>query len=209
MSSSIDAQDTLLVDTIYATENDGERAFCWTRPRFKLHRPDGQRYLALHLGRAQAAHLKLAGSTIEQPIEAGWYWYSIDLGAETQNEIEFVIDRFDAGPAEARELGAMLRAVVWHDDADWHAQIGRVRANSILNDAEYRSGAEVLKSVPPLLRLSIEVRCNIASNQACVYCAWKGVKRGEVGAPDFDLSVFQNPRSLLVSGARGQRLQLR
>ena len=190
MPSLIDAQDSLIADSAYPVENDGEGPFCWTRPRFKLHRPDGKRYLALQLGRAQAANLKIAGS-LEQPIEAGWYWYSIDLGAETQNELELEIDRFDAGPVEARELGAMLRAVVWHDSAEWHAQIGRVRANSILNDAEYRSGAEVLNSVPPLLRLSIDVRCNIASNQACVYCAWNGVKRGEIGAPDFDLSFLR------------------
>jgi len=187
----IDGQNSLAGDSVYSVENDGEGAFCWTRPRFKLHRPDGKRYLTLHLGRPQGAELNVAGSTIEQRIDAGWYWYSIDLGAEAQTELELVIDRFDAGPAESRELGVMLRAALWHDSAERHAQIERVRANSILNEAEYRSGAVVLKSVPPLLRLSIEVRCNIASNQACVYCSWKGVKRDEIGSPDFDLSLLR------------------
>jgi MoaA/NifB/PqqE/SkfB family radical SAM enzyme len=187
----MDGQDSLAGESVYAIENDGEGTFCWTRPRFRLNRPDRKRYLALYLGRATAAQLKIVGSTIGRQIEAGWYWYSIDLAAEAQTELELAIDRFDAGPAETRELGIMLRAVVWHDSAERHAQIERVRANTILNEAEYRSGAVVLKSVPPLLRLSMEIRCNIASNQACVYCSWNGVKRDEIGSPDFDLSFLR------------------
>jgi MoaA/NifB/PqqE/SkfB family radical SAM enzyme len=191
LDSIIDGQDSLTGESVYPIENDGEGTFCWTKPRFKLHRPDRKRYLALHLGRARAAHLNILGSTIDRHIEAGWYWYSIDLGAEAQTELGLAIDRFDAGPADTRELGVMLRAVVWHDSAERHAEIERVRTNTILNEAEYQSGAVVLKSVPPLLRLSMEVRCNIASNQACVYCSWKGVKRDEIGAPDFNLSFLR------------------
>jgi MoaA/NifB/PqqE/SkfB family radical SAM enzyme len=191
LNSIIDGQDSLAGESVHPIENDGQGTFCWTRPRFKLRRPVGRRYLALHLGRARVAHLNILGSTIGRHIEAGWYWYSIDLGAEFQSEHELAIDRFDAGPADTRELGAMLRAVVWHDSAERHAQIERVRTNTVLNEAEYQSGAVVLKSVPPLLRLSMEVRCNIASNQACVYCSWKGVKRDEIGSPDFNMSFLR------------------
>ncbi len=130
-------------------------------------------------------------SAIDRQIDPGWFWYSFDLGPEQHQEVAFAIDRFDAGPAETRELGVMLREVLWHNSADRHAQIERVRANTLLNDEEYRAGAVVLKSVPPLLRLSIEVRCNIASNEPCVYCSWNGVKRDEIGSPDFDLSFLR------------------
>ncbi len=86
----------------------------------------------------------------------------------------------------------MLRAVVWHNSSERHSQIERARANAILNDEEYRSGAVAMRSVPPYLHFSMEVRCNIANDQACVYCPWKYVKREEMGSPTSDLPFIKS-----------------
>jgi molybdenum cofactor biosynthesis enzyme MoaA len=55
----------------------------------------------------------------------------------------------------------------------------------------------MLRSIPPNLRLSIEVRCNIANNQPCVYCSWKWVKNEELGSPTADLRFLKSLDSYL------------
>ena len=135
----------------------------------------------------------ISRSTVAQVgLGRGWHWYSLDLGSVLARDLAFEVD----GPIEtspgAPLRGVMMRSVVWHDSAARHSRIERVRANQVLNDEEYRSGAVVLRSVPPYLRLTIEVRCNIANDQACVYCAWKWMKREEIGSPDADLAFVES-----------------
>ncbi len=192
-SSPIDRQNTLVSDGIFPLEHDGDGPFCWTRKVFSLRPPPGRRYLALQLGQPDSGgFLTATDRSIATPIGAGWHWYSFDFGALSHQTVEFRVDppvrRFE----DSRPLGVMLRSVVWHDSGERHSQIERSRTNAILNDQEFRSGAVVLQSVPPLLRITIEVRCNIANKKACVYCAWEWMKREEIGSPISDLSFIKS-----------------
>ena len=191
--------DTLAIDGIFPTEYDGDGPFCWTRPRFVLHPPSGQRYLALLVGRADSTTLLTAADdpSIAARIAAGWHWYSFDLGSVNRMEVDLKVVGPQPEADDSRDLGVMLRAVSWHNSSQRHSQIERARANAILNDEEYRCGAVVMRSVPPYLRLTIEVRCNIAKDQACVYCAWKWMKQEEIGSPTYDLPFIKSLDSYL------------
>ena len=192
--SAIDGQATLVSDGIFPIENDGDGPFCWTRPSFSLRPPAGQRYLALQLGQPASGSFLTAtdNPSIATPIEAGWNWYSFDFGSARPQRLDLRVDPLRVGSEDSRPLGVMLRSVSWHNRGERHSQIERARANAILNEREYRSGAVVLRSKPPFLRLSIEVRCNIASNKACVYCSWKWMKQEEIGSPSSDLSFIKS-----------------
>ncbi len=189
-----DRDDTTFSDSFFPAEYDGDGPFRWTRSRFTLHRPSGQRYLALHAGRPDAAsRLKVAGNApTATPITEGWHWYSLDLGSDYYDRVELKVDPALNESEDSRELGVMLRGISWHNDNERHSLIERARANTILNDAEYRSGAAVLRSLPPYFRLTIEVRCNIASDKACVYCAWNWMKQEESGSPTYDLAFVES-----------------
>jgi molybdenum cofactor biosynthesis enzyme MoaA len=189
----LDSQSASGCDGFFPTEYDCDGPFCWTRPRFALRPPSGQRYLALYLGRPDSASRLTAtdNPAIDTRVVAGWHWYSFDLGSADRTTVELKVDPSRVESEDSRELGVMLRSVSWHNSDQRHSLIERTRANAILNDEEYRSGAAVLRSVPPYLRLTIEVRCNIANDQACVYCAWKWMKQEEFGAPSFDLSFIK------------------
>jgi hypothetical protein len=197
LNQRIDSQNSLASDGVYPAEHNLDGPFCWTRPRFALHPPAEQRYLALQLGRTQAGSLRSVNDpTIDTRVAKGWHWYNFDLGNTSREKIELETDRFIA-ESDSRELGVMLRSVVWHNRGERHSQIERTRANTILNEEEFRSGATVLRSIPPNLRLSIEVRCNVASNQPCVYCSWKWVKNEELGSPTLDLQFLKSLDSYL------------
>ena len=190
----VDSQSASGSDGFFSTEYDGDGPFCWTRQRFALRPTPGQRYLALHLGRPDSASRLMAvhNPAIDMRVVAGWHWYSFDLGSADRTKVELKVDPPKVESEDSRELGVMLRSVSWHNSSRRHWLIERTRANTILNDEEYRSGAVVLRSVPPYLRLTIEVRCNIANNKACVYCAWKWMKQEEIGSPTYDLSFIKS-----------------
>ncbi len=184
----------------FPTEYDGEGAFCWTRPRFTLHPPGGHRYLALELGRPDSAARLTAidSQSLDARVLEGWHWYGFDLGVTPLAHLELKVDPPSFAPEDSRELGVMVRAVSWHNSSRRHALIQRARENAVLNEAEYRSGESVLRSIPPNFRVSIEVRCNIANDKACVYCAWKRMKQEEIGSPNADLSFIKSLDSYLA-----------
>jgi hypothetical protein len=190
----IDSQNTLVSDGVFPVEHDGDSPFCWTHPRFILRPPPQQRYLSLLLGRPDSAASLTA---LDQPgihtrIVSGWHWYSFDLGSEDLTTVELKVDPPLDEPKDSRELGVMLRSVVWHNSGERHSRIELARANAILNHQEYQSGAVVMRSVPPYLHFSMEMRCNIANDQPCVYCPWKFVKREELGSPTSDLPFIKS-----------------
>jgi molybdenum cofactor biosynthesis enzyme MoaA len=178
----------------FPTEYDSDGPFCWTRPSFVLRQRAGQRYIALYLGRADSATRLTSADNLatNTHVAAGWHWYSFDLGSVDQTKVEFKVDSPTVQPKDSRELGVMLRSVSWHNSAQRHLLIERARANAILNDLEYRSGEAVLRSIPPYLRLTIEVRCNIANDKPCTYCAWNWMKKEEIGSPTSDLSFIKS-----------------
>lgn len=190
----IDSQNASGGDGFFPIEYDGDGPFCWTRRRFVLRAPPGQRYLALELGRPDSARRLTTADNpaIDTRVAAGWHWYSFDLGTGDRSKVELKVDAPKVESEDSRELGVMLRSVAWHDSLRRHSRIERARANAILNDEEYRAGAAVMRSVPPYLRFTIEVRCNIANDKACVYCSWKWMKQEEIGSPRADLSFVKS-----------------
>jgi MoaA/NifB/PqqE/SkfB family radical SAM enzyme len=183
------------VDGFYPPERDHDGVFCWTRPRFALHRPRGSRYLALCLGRPDSTGQLTV--TDDRPIAtrvnlaAGWHWYSLDLGSKSRETVELTVDSpLDSSDGVA-SLGMMIRSIAWHNSSPRHARIERARANAIVNEQEYKSGAVAMRSVPPYLRLTMEIRCNIANDKPCVYCAWKWMKNQEIGSPPSNVSFIR------------------
>jgi len=198
--AAVDSQNLLESDGFFPTEYDGDGPFYWTHLRFALRRPSGQRYLTLELGRPDSAScLRVADDpSIATDVAAGWHWYSFDLGSMNREKVTLEVEGPAPAPEDSRQLGVMIRSVAWHNSSHLHSQIERARANTILNDQEYRSGAVVLRSIPPYLRVTIEVRCNIANDKACVYCAWKRMKNEEIGSPTSDLSFIKSLDSYLA-----------
>ena len=82
-------------------------------------------------------------AAIDRHPEAGWHWYSFDLGSVDLTTVELKVDSPLFEPEDSRELGVMLRSVSWHSSSQRHLLIERARANATLSDKEYRSGAVV------------------------------------------------------------------
>jgi hypothetical protein len=198
-------QDSLPEDGYYPVEYDDTGPFRWTRARFTLRWPRGKRYVELELGRPDATSLtEINHPPPIDPIDLipGWHRYSIalepqNLARRSGQKLEFEVDIPVVASDDPRSLGVMVRSVAWHNDRNRHLRIEAVRRNAILNEREYQSGAVAVRSVPPYLRITLEVRCNIANNQPCVYCAWNWMKKEEIGAPASDLSFIKSLDSYL------------
>jgi hypothetical protein len=183
----------------YPIEHDRDGAFRWARQRFRLRRHQGQHYLDLVLGRQIAGRLTIESNQRHEShveLASGWHEYSFCLGQAINAELIFAIDPPLVEPNRPL-LGAMVRSIAWHSSAERHDRIEAARANAILNDHEYRTGVTILRSVPPYLRVTLEVKCNIANKEPCVYCAWKWMKNEEIGAPAYDLSFLKGLGSYL------------
>jgi hypothetical protein len=182
-------------DGFYPPESDIDGAFCWTRPRFSLQRARGSRYLALYLSRPDStSQLRLTDDrriATRVSLAAGWHWYSLDLGSALRETVECNVDAPLDRSNGIAPRGVMIRAMAWHNSSRRHARIERARANAIMNEQEYQSGAVVMQSVPPYLRLTMEIRCNIANDKPCVYCAWKWMKNQEVGSPSANVAFIR------------------
>lgn len=173
-----------LVDGVFDAEHDGVRAFRWTSDQFRIARSMPERYLELELGTPRDGTITLGGQALT--LSSGWHYYSFDCQALQATDLGLSVAPALNPPGDSRTLGVMLGKLRWHDDDGRHSTILRRRQNEIDNEIEYRSGATVLNSVPPWLRISMEMRCNIANEQACVYCSWNWAKTEEAGAPAFD-----------------------
>jgi molybdenum cofactor biosynthesis enzyme MoaA len=183
------------VEGFYPREHDNDGPFFWTKPNFSFQRPLKKRYLALYLApEAPDSRLTLSNHTsIASSISltAGWHWYSFELPGIEERKVKFAVNAPTVANGSERR-GVMVRSIDWHDNSQKHSRIENARANAILNEEEYRSGAPIVRSVPPYLRLTMEVRCNIANDKPCVYCAWKWMKNAEIGSPVSDLSFIKS-----------------
>jgi MoaA/NifB/PqqE/SkfB family radical SAM enzyme len=171
-ATALTDRDSLPEDGCYPIEHDGIAPFRWTRPRFTLRPAHEACYLELELARPHVGG-RLTLVDHQPPIDPielipGWQRCSI------------------------ASLGVMLRSVTWHDDTARHLRIEGAMHNAVLNEQEYQAGSAVVRSIPPYLRITLEVRCNIANNEPCVYCAWKWMKNAEIGAPAADLSFVES-----------------
>jgi hypothetical protein len=179
----------------HAPERDELGQFCWTRAKFTFGLTGQARFLTIYACRPSGnATLRYASGGRELGairLVAGWERYGIALSAEFSPTIEFNVGPGFEAPGDGRELGLMLRQIALHDDARLHDLTVRRLANVALNAAEFEAGATALHSIPPMLRLTMEVRCNIADKEPCVYCSWGWAKREEAGAPAFTLDVIR------------------
>ncbi len=115
----------------------------------------------------------------------------LDLGDSAGEAVTAHVSPLVPAADDTRELAVMLRDVDLFDDQRLFENLSRAAANSIRNEVEYRSGATVLASYPPMLRVTLETRCNIPeTGQACVYCAWNWAKQSERGSPAFRLDTL-------------------
>jgi hypothetical protein len=175
------------LDGFHPIERDELGWFCWTRTEFALGLYGAARFLTLNAcqpaGNATLRYFSGGREVGSLPLAAGWERYDIALPADLSQALEFRVVPGFAAAGDGRELGLMLRQVEAHDDARRHDLIVRRLANAALNAAEFEAGATVLNSIPPMLRLTMEVRCNIADKEPCVYCSWGWAKNEEAGAP--------------------------
>lgn len=193
--NSIVGDGTPAPDGFYPAQRDAGGWFCWTMPHFSLLRPSGNRYLDLELASPRSDQQLTVGDprsvTAHVGLAEDWHWYSLDLVSTEGHKVEFAVDAPRDPSDGSQPRGVMLRSIEWHNSGERHARIERARANAVVNEQEYRSGAIVVRSVPPYLRLTMEVRCNIANDKPCVYCAWKWMKNEEAGSPTSDLSFIK------------------
>lgn len=176
-------------------EADFDGPYRWTRGKFILFPERAARFMALRLCYpGTAGTLRLA--TPDGP------WHQVTLGSGW-DEIVFRLPA-DGAPlmaevsplaviaGETRELGVMLREPRLFDDERLYETLSGARENLLLNEAEYRAGLATLRSFPPAIRITSEVRCNLPeTSQACAYCAWDIAKDMERGSPAFRLETLQ------------------
>jgi hypothetical protein len=182
------------VTGLHPWEIDEGGPFSWAGAMLRLQLPSPARFLELRAGRPDPGAVLAWGSAgaergrIELP--AGWGVYDLAIEGRAGEQVEIRTDPLLRVAGDRRELGVMIRDLRLHDDPQRHALAQRRVANLNHNEAEYRAGAEVLTSTPPKLRLTLEVTCNIADRDPCVYCSWDWAKRLEVDGPAGSLELL-------------------
>lgn len=176
---------TLPPDGFWEPEQNRDGQFRWSRPSFALPAPGGNLpYLTLHCASLPVPNrLHLRAGSQERDIELLPGWQRLDLPTFGAARLEFSVSSPFQPVGEQRVLGLMLRSATFHADMRRHELLHLRHANAVLNEREFRSGAEVLASAPPYLRVTVSRDCNIANAVACVYCSWDWAKRMETGAP--------------------------
>jgi len=184
-----------VISGAYEPEQDGEGPFVWARQDFVLRPNSAARFARLRMcyhGASGTLRLSCLGNVLDEvELCFGWRDYLLDLGDSAGADVTGHVDPLVPAAGDPRELGVMLRDVELFDDRRLFENLSRAVANSIRNEAEFRSGATVLASYPPMLRINLETRCNIPeTGQACVYCAWNWAKDSERGSPAFRLDTL-------------------
>ena len=125
------------------------------------------------------------GTELALALHAGWHTYAVDLSALEGDAIDFEVGRVVPCAGDPRELGVRIRRLSRLRHADDCARRGRMLENEALNQRELESGTVALSSLPPLIRIAVETRCNIKPR--CVYCDWEKAKQDEAES-DFRFS---------------------
>jgi hypothetical protein len=200
------------ISGFYPIERDNLGPFCWSRPQFELSIAASHKFIEFHACRPDAAVelgcISNGNEFSSIRLMGGWGRYDITLPAQRAPLIKFSVKPTFRARGDSRDLGLMLRSIQPHSDPRRHEIMVLRMANAAINAEEYRAGAAILKSVPPLLRITMEVACNIANKTPCVYCSWNWAKKtGGRSASSFPEGYFRI-RGLFGPCARGQRLEL-
>jgi MoaA/NifB/PqqE/SkfB family radical SAM enzyme len=190
LSARLDVfSDVSPVDGFHPCESDAHGAFCWSRRRFTLRFPADSRFWSAHLCYPTEGERLVArdhrGTRVVVALHEGWHRYALDLSALEGEAFDFEVSRTVPCAPDPRELGVRIRSLTRLRHADDCARRERMLENRVLNDRELESGAVTLTSLPPLLRIAVETRCNIKPR--CVYCDWEKAKLDEAES-DFRFS---------------------
>ena len=181
--------DVSPVDGFYSLEIDAHGAFCWSRRRFTLRFPADSRFWSACLCYPVEGERLVArdrrGTEVVVALHEGWHTYALDLSALDGDSVDFEVSRAVPCAPDPRELGVRIRRLSRLRHADDCTRHERMLENGVLNQREFESGAVALTSLPPLIRIAVETRCNIKPR--CVYCDWEKAKLDEAES-DFRFS---------------------
>jgi hypothetical protein len=191
--------DFELLDGFNEIEQNEMGPFVWTKRVFALSPKSSARFVKLsvaYLGKDGMLTVRAADGSLldEVELQEGWHDCTVQLAGVAHEPVSFEVSPIVNVPSDTRELGLMLRSAESFDDAHAFKVLTKTPRNLRLNQREFLTGAATLKSFPPQLRISMEVRCNLPElDQACVYCAWDHAKMVEAGSPPF---TYQTLREL-------------
>jgi MoaA/NifB/PqqE/SkfB family radical SAM enzyme len=183
-----------LLQGCYPLERELDDSFVWTRARFRLHVPRRANFMTVklaYLGRQGAIQVLQNGICVDRvSLRKGWQDCLLTLPPHAE-WLSLEVSPVPKIEDEDRELGVMIRSILFFDDERRFKRSKKLSQNAILNDLEFRQGRSSLISYPPNLRITSEARCNIPeTSQPCTYCAWDRAKELEKGSPAFTLDTL-------------------
>jgi len=189
--------DFEMLDGFHEIEQADFGPFAWTKGKFALSAKGSARFVKLslcYLGKEGTLTIRAADGRLVDTVEIarGWQTCIVQLAGIERESMSFEISPIIDVPGDTRELGLMLRSAEPFDDAHAFKVLTKTARNLRLNQREFLTGTATLKSFPPQLRISMEVRCNLPElDQACVYCAWDHAKMVEAGSPPFTFETLE------------------
>ncbi len=180
----------------HSPERDELGPCVWTQGRFGLRLKRAARFALLrlcYLGHDGTLSIVHGGASEQVSLGHGWQTCAVRLEPATAGEeLTCLVEPLIDVPQDSRRLGVMLRSIELFDDEHRYEAVAAAHRNRQLNEREFRSGAVRLASLPPALRVTTEVRCNIPeTSQACAYCPWDWAKQLEQGSPQFGLQTLE------------------
>jgi len=189
-------EDCDALSGFHEIEVDRLGPFVWTNSTFTTRLCRSGQYAIMHLcyyGEQGVLSVRTPHALVDQvSLCQGWHRYAVKLGDAKSGELfEWTVSPVIAVDDDARQLGVMIRHLELTNDSHRAMMITKSQGNRKLNQLEYLEGKTILDSVPVMLRVNMEVRCNIPeTSQACVYCAWDWAKDLERGSPAFKLNTL-------------------
>lgn len=183
-----------LLEGCYPLERELDDPFVWTRAQFRLHIPCRANFMTVklaYLGPQGIIHISQNGICVGSvPLRKGWQDCVLTLPRNAE-WLSLEVSPVPEVEGDDRELGVMVRSILFFDDEQRFERSKKISKNAILNDLEFRQGLSSLTSSPPNLRITSETRCNIPeTSQACTYCAWDRAKELEKSSPAFTLDTL-------------------
>ena len=176
------------LDSFYDIENDSVGKFRWSKSKFSIDIKSNNKFLKFYAGREINGTLSFINNKkVLKKINfpGGWNNFNIKLPETIKNQSKIDIEIYPPLKIEneIRDLGLMFRNIEFHNNNTNYELSSKVFKNYKLNHKEYLLGETKLKSIPPYLRITMEVKCNIANKNPCVYCSWDWAKASEKGTP--------------------------
>jgi sulfatase maturation enzyme AslB (radical SAM superfamily) len=165
----------------YEIERDNNGPFVWARASFMVRTVSSENRFAVEMCTySEEGKLSVySGDQLRLSIALcrGWHTYALDFSDFDTPEISFELNGVSRIPGDPRELGIMIRTFEAIIDGEAFDGLRASSENRMQNNAELVSGKDMLESLPPRLRISVETRCNVLPR--CIYCEWEWAKLTE------------------------------